>query len=90
MWGDRAEYLHYSGMPTPDYIRSGRSVLRNRLTINAALYEAFTPIKGLTLRAQQAVDAYDTRLKNLGFPNGKPSTPRWAMYMPTVVLPASL
>ncbi len=80
MWGDRAEYLHYTGMPTPDYIRSGRSVLRNRLTINAALYEAFTPIKGLTLRAQQAVDAYDTRLKNLGFPKETLYTPMGDVY----------
>lgn len=80
IYGDKAEYLHYSGMPTPDYIRDGRSVKRNKITVNANLYEQLTPIKGLTLRAQQSVDAYDSRLSNQGFPTETLYTPMGDVY----------
>ncbi|MDE6654636.1 MAG: TonB-dependent receptor plug domain-containing protein, partial [Muribaculaceae bacterium] len=56
IWGEKAEYLHFTGMPTPHYFNQQRSVWRNRVTVNAQLFEELTPIEGLTLRAQQAVD----------------------------------
>lgn len=80
IYGDRAEYLHYTGAPTPDYINSGRSVERSRVTANLVAYEQATPIEGLNLRAQQAVDAYDTRLNNLGFPKEQLVTPMGDVY----------
>lgn len=75
IYGDKAEYLHYTGMPTPEWAFNSRDVKRSRVTVNAALYEQLTPIKGLTIRAQQAVDAYDSRLKSLGFPSYNDRTP---------------
>ncbi|MCM1110203.1 MAG: SusC/RagA family TonB-linked outer membrane protein [Clostridium sp.] len=73
VWGETAEYLHFSQMPTPALVQSGRDVWRNRLTINATLSEQLNPIKELTIRATQSVDGYDYRLKNYNFP----STPFW-------------
>ncbi|MBD5317297.1 MAG: TonB-dependent receptor [Bacteroides sp.] len=66
-FGDRAEWLHFSGIPTPESNEAGRSVWRNKLTINATLSEQLNPVKGLTIRAQQNVDAYDQRISNYGF-----------------------
>lgn len=80
IYGDKAEYLHYSGQPTPQYIRDGRSVQRNKVTLNANLFEQLTPVKGLTIRAQQAVDAYETRLSNVGFPRETLYTPMGDVY----------
>ena len=68
IYGDKAEYLHYTGMMTPEYLASFADYNRNRVTVNAGLYEQINPIKGLTLRAQQSVDAYDTRLYNRANP----------------------
>lgn len=75
VWGERALYLHYSGMPTPWYNIQTRSVWNNRVTINANLFEEITPIQGLVLRAQQAVDAYDVRSDNVGYAHEPLYTP---------------
>lgn len=80
VFGDKAEYLHYTGIPTPQYVRDGRSVKRDRVTVNASLYEQFTPIKGLTIRAQQSVDSYDYRVNNLGWPKETLYTPMGDVY----------
>ncbi len=80
IWGDRAQYLHYTKVPTPWYIEENRSVWRNRATINGNIYEQITPLKGLTLRAQQSIDAYDTRLDNIGFAHETILTPMGDVY----------
>ncbi len=59
VWGEEATSLAYSGFATIPYVNSTREVWRRNVTANLNLYEEITPIKGLTLRAQQAVDAYD-------------------------------
>lgn len=67
VFGERAYYAHYTNSPTPWYFNDMRDVWRNRITANVSVYEQINPIKGLTIRAQQAVDAYDSRLDNKGF-----------------------
>lgn len=79
-WLGKAEYLHYTQMPTPDYINANRKVIKNRITANAAMYEMIRPIKGLTIRAQQALDAYDQRISNQGFPQETLYTPMGDVY----------
>lgn len=74
-FGEKARILHFSQVPTPALNQEGRQVWRNRLTINATLNEQINPIAGLTIRAQQNVDAYDSRLKNIGFPKTPFETP---------------
>ncbi|MCR8894762.1 TonB-dependent receptor [Bacteroides sp. ET336] len=80
VYGDKAEYLHYSQMPTPGYINSNRDVQRRRVSANINLYEELTPVRGLTLRAQQSVDAYDYTLSNQGFPTETLETPMGDTY----------
>ncbi len=59
VYGDRAQYMHYSRKGTPDYYYSTQKTYRTRVTAHVNLYEQITPIKGLTIKAQQAVEAYD-------------------------------
>lgn len=80
IWGEKAAYLHYTKSPTPWYIEKNRSVWRNRATINGNIYEQLTPVKGLTIRAQQAIDAYDSRLDNIGYAHETIETPMGDVY----------
>ena len=75
VYGAKANYLHYTGCVTPDYITSQSSTNDNRVTINAGLSEVLTPFKGLTLRAQQTVDAYDSRYSTRNYPRLYHETP---------------
>ena len=75
VWGEKAQYLKYTGAPTPEFVNSMRDVYRRRVTANLNLYEQIQPIKGLTIRAQQAVDAYDLTLENEVFPYATFYTP---------------
>lgn len=74
-YGDKAEYLHYSQQPTPGYVNKNRDVQRKRISANINLYEELKPIQGLTLRAQQSVDADDYTLDNIGYTYGDLVTP---------------
>ena len=79
-WGDRAEYLHFTQMPTVDYVNSTRRQTRRQVTANINLYEELTPIKGLTIRAQQAVDAFDYDLSYNAYPTEDLVTPMGDVY----------
>lgn len=79
-WLGESKYLHFTAKPTPGYINEGRSVHRTRVTANIALFEQINPIKGLTIRAQQAVDAYDQRIHNYGFAKETLYTPMGDVY----------
>ena len=79
-WGDRAEYLHFTQMPTVDYVNSTRRQTRRQVTANVNLYEELTPIKGLTIRAQQAVDAFDYDLSYNAYPREDLVTPMGDVY----------
>ncbi len=80
VWGERALYAHYTGMPTPEYINNNRDYTKNRTTVNLNLYEEITPIKGLTIRAQQALDAYDYRSTGIYYPTDDLITPMGDYY----------
>lgn len=61
--GQKAEWYPYTFGGTADAnweagLNAGSS---NQITVNASIYEQITPIKGLILRAQQNVYAYDSR-----------------------------
>ena len=75
VYGDKADWLVYSSTPTVSYINKNRDVQRRIVSANLNLYEEFTPIKGLTIRAQQALDAYDYNISNQGFPTEDLYTP---------------
>ena len=61
-YGEKAEYLRYTGLVTPEfYATKWMAGNRNRVTFNGVFYEQFNPIAGLTIRAQQALDAIENR-----------------------------
>ena len=62
VFGDRAKYYHYSQTTDPNYVnRKAFNGKRTNLTAMVTLYEQIMPVKGLTIRAQQNVNAYDYR-----------------------------
>ncbi len=62
VFGDRAKYYHYSATADPNYLnRKYFPGKRTNLTGVMTLYEQINPIKGLTIRAQQNVNAFDYR-----------------------------
>ncbi len=62
----KADYLHFTQIATPDYYGTWYKGKRTNVTANVTLWEQINPIKGLTIRAQQAVSGYDYRLQNGG------------------------
>lgn len=74
-FGQEAMYLHYSKLTSPDFNMGIRNTQRSRVTANINLSEQITPIPGLIIKAQQAVDAYDNRLSNKTIPYASFETP---------------
>lgn len=68
VFGDKSVKLHFSDLTSPDFNTDMRDTYRTRVTANVNLSEQITPIQGLILKAQQAVDAYDYRLINKNLP----------------------
>ncbi|MBD5297087.1 MAG: TonB-dependent receptor [Bacteroides sp.] len=68
VWGDKAQYYRFSGETDAAFMMSKRAVDRNQISGNANLYEQINPIKQVTLRAQQSMTAYDSRLSNTQSP----------------------
>ena len=75
VYGDKAMKLRYSELTSPDFNTSIRDTKRTRVTANINMFEQITPIPGLIIKAQQAVDAYDYRLSNKNLPYYTFSTP---------------
>lgn len=68
VYGDKAMWIHYSDMFNPYFITSIMPTSRTRVTANIVLSEQITPINGLVLKAQQALDAFDSRAKRVMLP----------------------
>lgn len=68
VWGEAAKKLHYTGYTTPSFADDYRKTIRRIVTGNINLFQELTPIKGLTIRAQQALDAYDYTLDHKVLP----------------------
>ena len=75
VWGDKATHLLFSGFSTPEFEASTRDIQRKRVTGNLNFYQELTPIAGLTIRAQQVLDAFDYTLSNTWFPYATSTTP---------------
>ena len=74
-YGDRAMTMHYFGYNSPEWIYEINKLNRTNVTANLNLYEQITPVKGLILKAQQAVNAFDYRLDNKWLPYETFETP---------------
>lgn len=80
VWGDKAQYLHFSQMPTVGFVNDTRDIKRRLVTANINLFEELNPIKGLTIRAQQALNAFDYRSSNIYYPTDDIVTPMGDTY----------
>ena len=74
-WGEKADYYHFSRQESIDHINDTRKQVRRQITANVMLFQELTPIKGLTLRAQQAVNAFDYDLNSQYYPYETITTP---------------
>lgn len=68
VYGEEAMYLHYTGLQMPAFLYKRDHEYNTKVTLNATAYQQITPIKGLTLRAQQNVDALDYRYNRRAYP----------------------
>ncbi len=75
VFGDKADYLHYTKIFNPFYIASNRERASHTVHLDASIYEQFTPIKGLVLRASQAFSGYDDSYTNLYKPRDAYKSP---------------
>ncbi len=75
VFGEKADYLHYGQQLTPSYYLKNSFGYDDLATLNLNLYEQITPIKGLTLRAQQAMEARDATGSSTNLPKSEFVTP---------------
>ncbi len=65
VYGNRIEKIHYSGITMPWYTYTYDHYSNNNISGNLRLFEQITPIKGLVIKAQQAMEAYDSRTTDI-------------------------
>ena len=75
VWGNRADVLKYSGLYHPSFVNDNRSYKKNNLTLMLNAFEQLNPVEGLTIRAQQALDAFDYTTDNRYIPYSAFTTP---------------
>ncbi len=68
LYGDRADFLHYSKIYNPEYSAENRNRKDKTVHLDASIYEQYTPIKGLVLRASQALSSYDNQYTSIFYP----------------------
>ncbi len=63
VYGEKAIWYRYTngGISDANFTSSLNEGHRSNVSANVSIYQQINPIKGLTLRAQQAVDAFDYR-----------------------------
>ncbi len=67
-FGKRKDLLDVLGLWNPYYLLENQPAERNKIRLFGNMFEEITPIKGLTLRASQALDAFDYRYRYRNIP----------------------
>jgi len=62
-YGDRKDFFDVLGLWNPYYLLENQPGHKNKLRLYGNMFEELTPVKGLTLRASQALDAFDYRYR---------------------------
>jgi len=75
VFGEKADYLHFGQQLTPSYYLKNSFGWDDLATLNLNLYEQITPIKGLTIRAQQALEGRDATSTSTNLPKYEFETP---------------
>lgn len=77
---EKAKRLLWTGLWTPQTYLDYNLPKRDRLTATLNLEQVLTPVKGLTIRARQAYDGYETRLRQTVYPHDKDIQTPWGPY----------
>lgn len=67
-YGKRKDLLDVLGLWNPYYLLENQPTERNKIRLFGNMFEELTPVKGLTLRASQAMDAFDYRYRYRNMP----------------------
>ena len=67
-YGKRKDLLDVLGLWNPYYLLENQQKEKNKIRLFGNMFEEITPIKGLTLRASQAMDAFDYRYRYRNMP----------------------
>ena len=67
-YGKRKDLLDVLGLWNPYYLLENQPKEKNKIRLFGNMFEEITPIKGLTLRASQAMDAFDYRYRYRNMP----------------------
>lgn len=67
-YGKRKDLLDVLGLWNPYYLLENQPTEKNKIRLFGNMFEEITPIKGLTLRASQAMDAFDYRYRYRNMP----------------------
>lgn len=67
-FGKRKDLLDVLGLWNPYYLLENQPTERNKIRLYGNIFEELTPVKGLTLRASQAMDAFDYRYRYRNLP----------------------
>lgn len=67
-YGKRKDLLDVLGLWNPYYLLENQPKEKNKIRLFGNMFEEITPIKGLTLRASQALDAFDYRYRYRNMP----------------------
>lgn len=70
VYGDEKEWFDEKGMYNTKYLQKIQPSNRDYIRFNGNIYEQITPIKGLTIKAVQAMSAYDYRSTGKANPVG--------------------
>ena len=62
-YGDRKDFFDVLGLWNPYYLLENQPGQKNKLRLYGNMFEELTPVKSLTLRASQALDAFDYRYR---------------------------
>ena len=69
-YGNRREYFDEMGMYNTVYLQEIQPATTNYLRLSGNIYEQITPVKGLVLRAVQALNGNDRRISQTAYPTG--------------------
>jgi TonB-linked SusC/RagA family outer membrane protein len=67
--GEAYEYIPGANKYSPWYLADKNPMYNNDFQLTGSLFAEITPIKGLTIRTQHGLDAYDQRLSEIRLPS---------------------
>ena len=68
LMANEKDLLDVLGLWNPYYLLENQPTEKNKIRLYGNMFEELTPVKGLTIRAAQAMDAFDYRYRYKSLP----------------------